>query len=125
MKLSLETLKKSGAFTGRPVEKLITWKLGDEEFTATVFVRPEGFHSAMSGLRSLNGQDTIAGRIAASICDEEGKPIFTAEDITGEADEARGALDGNLAVALLVAIHEVNELGKTKKSPNQKKSGAN
>ena len=30
--------------------------------------------------------------------------VFTVADVTGEADPERGALDGNLAVALLVAI---------------------
>ncbi|MNE45132.1 hypothetical protein D3C80_1394040 [compost metagenome] len=62
--------------------------------------------------------DGVAGRIAASICDEDGKPVFTPGDITGEADPERGALDGNLTVALLSAIAEVNSLGKTPTSVN-------
>lgn len=46
MKLTLDALKTAGAFTGRPVEKEITWKQGVQEFTATVYVRPMGYHTA-------------------------------------------------------------------------------
>ncbi|MNG37302.1 hypothetical protein D3C84_1246060 [compost metagenome] len=55
----------------------------------------------------------MAGRIAASICDAEGRAVFTPGDITGEADPERGALNGNLTVALLTVIAEVNNPGKT------------
>lgn len=124
MQLTLDNLKKAGAFTGRPIEKEITWKQGEEEFTATVFIRPAGYHAATQGIQASAGKiDGVAGYIAAAVCDEEGNPVFTAKDITGEADPERGALDGALTVALLVAIQEVNELGKMS-SPPKMKSGA-
>jgi len=124
MKLTLESLNASGAFTGRPIEKEITWKQGDKEFTATVFVRPMGYHAATSDIMAYGGKvDGVAGRIAASICDENGKPVFTPADITGEAVPERGALDGALTVALLVAIQEVNNLGKTEPSVPKTKPG--
>lgn len=126
MKLTLESLKTAGAFTGRPVEKDITWKQGDYELTATVYVRPMGYHAATSDVLAMGGKvDGVAGRIAASICDENGKPVFRAADITGEADPERGALDGALTVALLVAIQEVNDLGKTTSSAQKTNSGVN
>ncbi|HGO5393643.1 TPA: phage tail assembly chaperone family protein, TAC [Klebsiella michiganensis] len=113
MKLTLSALKEAGAFTGRPVEKEITWKQGENEFTATVYVRPPGYHATMRALQAASGRvDGAAAYIAAAICDEEGKPVFTPEDITGEASPDRGPLDGPLTVALLIAIQEVNELGK-------------
>lgn len=115
MKLTLNNLKEKGAFTGRPVPKDITWKQGDEDITATVFIRPLGYFSAKSDLLAYTGKvDNVAGRIAASACDENGIPVFKPEDITGEADPDRGALDGNLTIALLVAIQEVNDMGKGK-----------
>lgn len=113
MNLTLDYLKEVGAFTGAPVRKEITWRQGDRELSATVFVRPLSYASAVAEIRSLAEKtDTIAGRIAASICDENGKPVFTPADITGEADPARGPLDGNLTMALLAVIAEVNGLGK-------------
>lgn len=113
MLLSIESLKEVGAFTGAPVEKEITWKHGDKEYKATVYVRPFGYRTAISDLQAINGKiDGTAGKIAASICDSEGKQVFTPEDITGDADAQRGALDGNLTVALLQVIAEVNNLGK-------------
>ncbi|WP_286863563.1 MULTISPECIES: phage tail assembly chaperone family protein, TAC [Pantoea] len=125
MKLTLDTLKTAGAFTGRPVEKEISWKQGEKDFTATVYVRPMGYHTATSDVLAMGGKvDGVAGRIAASICDESGKPVFTPADITGEADPDRGSLDGALTIALLVAIQEVNDLGKTSSSAPKTNSGA-
>lgn len=125
MKLNMDSLKQAGAFTGRPVEKEITWKQGDKEITATVYIRPMGYHDAVSKVLSAVGKiDGVAGRIAASICDENGAPVFTVADITGEADPERGALDGALTVALLVAIQQVNDLGKTN-SAQKTNSGVN
>ena len=115
MNLTLDSLKEMGAFTGAPVETEITWKQGKKELTAAVYVRRLSYRTAVSDIQAMkNNSDAVAGRIAASICDEKGKPIFTPEDITGDADPDRGPLDGNLTMALLSAIGEVNELGKAK-----------
>lgn len=126
MKLTLDTLKLTGAFTGRPVEKEITCTSKDgKEHTATTYIRPMGYHTATSDvLASMGKVDGVAGRIAASICDEHGHQVFTVADVTGEADPDRGALDGGLTVALLLAIQGVNDLGKTD-SAQKTKSGAN
>lgn len=114
MQLSISSLKEMGAFTGAPVEKEITWKQGENEHTATVYVRPLSYRSAVSDLFAAGSKgDPIAGRIAACICDEKGDPVFTAADITGEADPDRGPLDGALTMALLSVIGEVNGMGKT------------
>ncbi|WP_455424901.1 phage tail assembly chaperone family protein, TAC [Dryocola sp. LX212] len=126
MKLTLNALKQIGAFTGRPVEKEITWKAQDgTECTATTYIRPMGYHTATSEVLALSGKvDGVAGRIAASICDENGKQVLSVADITGEADPERGGLDGSLTVALLIAIQEVNSMGKTS-SAQTTSSGAN
>lgn len=50
--------------------------------------------------------------------------MFTVADVTGEADPERGALDGNLTVALLVAIQQVNDMGKAS-SAQKTNSGVN
>ena len=42
--------------------------------------------------------------------------LAQAQELTGEADPERGALDGNLTMALLAVIAEVNSLGKTEPS---------
>lgn len=139
MKLTLDALKSAGAFTGRPVEKEISWLQEGTTYTATVYVRPLGYQTAVNDVLSFNGKhDTIAGKIAASICDENGYPVFSSPlDIThGPIDPAElekdpkttqrlGSLDGALSVALLLAIQEVNDLGKTKSSPSETKPGTN
>lgn len=114
MELSINNLQTAGAFTGAPVEKEIKWKQDEKELTATAFVRKLSYKTAVSDCRQF-GKEVIAGRIAACICDKDGKPVFTAEDITGESSPERGPLDHNLTVALLRAISEVNSAsGETK-----------
>lgn len=115
MKLSIDRLKEIGAFTGAPVEKEITWKQDDKELTATVFVRPLSYISTVSDLTSAHyKRDPVAARIAACICDSEGKPVFAPEDITGEANAELGALNGSLTMALLAVIAEVNGIAGKK-----------
>ena len=117
MQLSIDSLKTLGAFTGAPVEREITWKQGDEAVTATVFVRPLSFNSAVGDIvAAKNKTDPVASRIANSICDAQGIAVFTPADITGEADPDRGPLDGALTMALLQVIGEVNGMGKPKAS---------
>lgn len=124
MELSIASLQQAGAFSGAPVQKEITWQQGDNQLTATVYVRRLSYHSAVNDVAALRGKkDPVAGRIAACIVDADGKPVFTPEDITGEADKTRGPLDGNLTVALLTAIGEVNNLGKGTNSASSTNSG--
>lgn len=117
MQLSIEELKEKGAFTGAPVEREVKWEQDGEELTATVFVRKLSYHTAVGDIMAARSGDGVARRIAVSICDDKGAAVFTAEDITGEADPDRGPLNDNLTMALLSVIGEVNGLGK-KKKPN-------
>jgi len=117
MKLSIDSLQKAGAFSGAPVEKTIKWQQGEKELEATVYVRPLSYRTAMSDIASYSAKsDAAAGRIAASICDEKGEPVFSVADITGEADPERGPLSHDLTMELLRVIGEVNSLGKARTS---------
>lgn len=64
-------------------------------------------------IRKKSSRSAMLVFIAAHICDQDGAAVFTAADILGTATPDRGALDGPIVMALLAAIHEVNELGKT------------
>jgi len=112
--INIADLKSAGAFTGRPVEKEISWQSGGSEHKATIFVKQLSYATAVADIVSgVEKTDHIAARIAASICDADGHPVFTAGDITGEADPDRGALCSSLTIALLAAIGEVNGKKKT------------
>lgn len=114
MDLNIKSLQDAGAFTGAPVEKEIRWDQDGQECVATAYIRKLSYKSAVSDAKNYKG-DLVAGRIAACICDKEGKPVFTIDDITGDADAERGPLNHNLTVELLHAIAEVNNLvGKPK-----------
>jgi len=118
MDLTLESLKEIGAFTGAPVKKEVSWRQGEVEHKADVYVRRLSYHSTVAEIFAYHGKtDAVAGRIAACICDEKGKPIFTPADITGESDPERGPLDAALTMALLTVIGEVNGAGEQKPEP--------
>lgn len=121
MKLTVGGLEKLGSFSGAPVEREVVWEQNGEEVSATVFVRRLSYQTAVADIYSsaTNG-DGVATRIASCICDENGDPIFTAGDITGEANPERGALNHALTMALLKAIGEVNAPAKTKNSAKKK-----
>ncbi len=115
MELTKDNFAQQGVFSGTPIEKEITWKTGGVEHTVTVFIRQLAYQAAVSDVMAhVHGGDALAGRIAACICDRNGVAIFTPQDITGDADPARGPLDGNLTLALLTAISEANCLGEQK-----------
>ena len=122
MKLSIATLTQSNAFSAKPVERQIEWR----GKTITTYVRHLSYQTAIGDILSTNPADRIAARIAASICDEFGAPVFTVQDITGEVQlpqgwkegdelpESRGSLDPELTAQLLAAIGDVQKLGKQK-----------
>ncbi|RRW54810.1 phage tail protein [Pseudomonas fulva] len=112
MELSISNLKKSNAFTARPVAKDLEWN--GKKFTC--YVRPLSYQTAVGDIAAHRGADPLACRIASSICDADGKAVFTVSDITGEADPEKGALDPDLTNLLLIAIGEVqNGAGQGKK----------
>jgi uncharacterized protein (UPF0254 family) len=130
MELNLSTISEAGCFTGAPVEKEIKWKQDGKELTATTYVRKLSYRSAVSDAIGFGG-DIAAGRISACICDKNGDPVFTVEDITGnvtiskndspeekerkKAIKERGPISHDLTVSLLNAIAEVNFPIKKKK----------
>jgi hypothetical protein len=99
------------------VEKEIRWNNGDEEFTATVYVRRMSYLSFTKNVDDWKSDEhKVAKYLAATILDEKGEPIFNASDITGEADPERGPLDASLTAALLKAATETNPSAKNPKS---------
>lgn len=52
-------------------------------------------------------REIIAERIAYSVCDEKGEPIFTKEQIKGTADKS---LNSEMVFSLMVAVNEFNGL---------------
>lgn len=111
MQLTRENLQNAGVFAGRPVRRTITWKQGGQALTATTWIRPRSYQDIVLETKA-GKENTIAARIASSVCDEQGEPVFSVADITGEACPERGPLDAGLTVALLKAISDVY-LGKT------------
>lgn len=131
MKLSVDSLQQAGGFAGAPVEREVSWKVGKEEYTATVYVRKLSYHSAVGDIRAIaNHEELAAARIANCIVDEEGKPVFQVSDVTGVLPDGtpvmtvtdgqsveRGPMIDSLVTALLVVIGEVNDLGKSIPTP--------
>lgn len=116
MSLDINNLASQGAFAPVEItEEQVTFNNGAEDVTLTVCIRPLSYKTALSEIKaSQESQDALAARIAASICDAEGKPVFTVGDITGDSDPERGPLNSNLTMALLSAIGKASGLGKSK-----------
>ncbi len=115
MEFTVDNLNASGAFSGAPVAKKVTWRVGDVSHTADVYVRRLSYYSAVSEVGAWRSKkDGMAARIASCIVDNAGKPVLTIDDITGDADPERGPLNADLTMALMGVIGEVNDLGKSK-----------
>jgi hypothetical protein len=127
MELSIASLKAAGAFVAPPVKKEITWHVGGEPKTATVYVVQESFETVIKRWEEQErGGDLTAQRIASCICGPDGKPIFTVADVLGDPETGHGALTAELTIVLLAAIGDVNNVkGEVapKKSSPRKSSG--
>ena len=112
MELSIATLEELGAFApARPEKREIVWhtkKDGETvKHTANVYVRKLSFATLSTESVSPNYRDNVlAARIAASIVDSNGKPVFTAADLVG--NETRGPICESLGMALLAVVAETN-----------------
>lgn len=116
MELSIANLAKSKGFTSKPVKKEIEWEKDGKKHSFTTYIRPLSYQTVVGDIATHRGVDFLASRIASSICDADGKPVFAVEDLTGESDPDRGAIDPVLTNLLMIAIGEVQNLGKTKPS---------
>ncbi|GHC19488.1 phage tail assembly chaperone family protein, TAC [Aidingimonas halophila] len=126
MDLNIDSLRKMGAFAPVGlVKETVEWKQDGETLSATVYVRPMSYKTAVSEVvASRENTDPLAARIAASICNEAGEPVFAAGDITGESDPDRGPLNHALTIALLEVIGRASGQGKSQsRSAKKKNSG--
>ena len=136
MKLTLENLQNVGAFCGAPVKKKVSWIQDGEVLTADVYVKPLSYSVINADIESVkSGDSPWPRRVALSICDESGTPVFKLSDITGINDDGtpvmtqddgreveRGALNYSLFDGLVSLVMEVSGLGKARKSSPKKRS---
>jgi len=100
------------AYAPAPVPKTIEWEQGGQTHSATVHIRPLSWQALM-GAALAEGkaqEDLIARRLADSVCDAQGKPLYSLADIQGESGKA---LCADLVMSLLNAMNEVNTAGKS------------
>lgn len=113
MSLNLKDLVAQGAFVSASeptVKREIEWHgLDGTPQKADVWVRLASYHTVTNTWKAAEGnQEHLAARIATMVCDESGGPIFTAADILGTADPARGPMCDTLFLALISAVNEAN-----------------
>lgn len=114
MELSISSLKAAGAFVAAPVKKDIAWHDADGKLQkASIYVRIDSFHTLTKRWEEQReGSDATAHRIAASVFNEAGEPVFTVEDILGSEESGHGPLTAELTIALLAAIQAANGVSK-------------
>lgn len=105
--LNLKSLKKAGLDNvGAPVKKTIelTNDAG-EKIEFETYVRKRSYKTAVASLHAINSNsDKVAAYLSSSICDADGKEVFTLDEVEG--------LPESLTYALLAAIGEVNSVKK-------------
>ncbi|EKF9664432.1 phage tail assembly chaperone family protein, TAC [Vibrio mimicus] len=127
--LTVEMLKQAGAFApAKPERREIKWINDSQEIIeAVIHVRKSSFITMIEESKSVaDSSYLMATRIASSVVDEQGKPVFTVDDLLG--NEERGPICQSLAIALLNAIYDVNGVGKKadpKPSSQPTNSGTN
>jgi hypothetical protein len=113
MELSISSLKAAGAFVAAPVKKDIAWHADGKLQKASIYVRIDSFHTLTKRWEEQRvGADATATRIAASVCNEAGEPVFTTEDILGSEASGHGPLTAELTIVLLAAIQQANGVSK-------------
>ena len=106
--LNANMVAQHGGFVTGLEKKAISWLSPDgDTITADVYVKPLSFAAVVKSLDNTAPRDEVyAHNIAASICDENGNPLFTVGDILGTSTPERGAMSRELTIALLSAIGE-------------------
>lgn len=125
MSLNLKDLVAQGAFvsaTEPHVKREIRYHGTDgNEVVCDVWVRRASYHTITNTWKAAEGnQEHLAARIATMICDEDGNPVLTTQDVLGTADPSRGPICDTLFLALITAVNEV----QTEKTTPQKTSGS-
>jgi len=125
MNLNLKDLVAQGAFvsaTEPHVKREIRYHGTDgNEVVCDVWVRRASYHTITNTWKAAEGnQEHLAARIATMICDEEGNPVLSTQDVLGTADPARGPICDTLFLALITAVNEV----QAEKTTPQKTSGS-
>lgn len=82
--------------------------------SVTIFIRPLSFALVMRSEPESDKEaamDLLAERIAYSICNETGEPIFTKDQIKGTSDKS---LSADLVFVLMTAVNDFNNFSENK-----------
>lgn len=84
--------------------------VGDDgnQHDANIFLRPLSFDLIMRSAPDDDQdavRDLLAERVSYSVCNEEGEPIFTKDQVKGTADKS---LSGEIVLSLMAAVNEFN-----------------
>ncbi|KXU38709.1 hypothetical protein AXE65_12345 [Ventosimonas gracilis] len=102
------------ALAPAPVKKAIEWEQGGQTHKTEVYIRPLSWQAVYNSMSEQEGapfSDKAAQRLAESLCDQNGQPLYSANDLTGKS--GKPLLCTALITALLNAISDVNSAGKT------------
>lgn len=84
-----------------------------EKKVVKVFLKPLSFALIMKSSPEEDKDaalDILAERIAYSVCDEKGKPLFTKDQIKGTSDKSLGA---DIVLALMGVVNEFNNFSSS------------
>lgn len=98
-----------------PAKKEISITNGyGEKKSVTIYLRPLSFGLVMRSAPESDKEesmDIMAERIAYSVCNEVGDPLFTKDQVKGTAKKSLGA---DIVLALMTAVNEFNNFSEDK-----------
>lgn len=83
-----------------------------EKQSVNIYLRPLSFALVMRSAPETDPEatmDLLAERIAYSVCNEEGNPIFTKEQVKGTSDKSLGS---DIVLALMTAVNSFNNFSE-------------
>lgn len=121
-RLTVADLVTAGAYVGAPVEKEISWNSKGKTHKALISVKLSSYETTLHEMRlgrenseAVEGEEpkrdtnsVVINRLITSVVDEAGEPIFTRDDVVGNAELGKGKMCASLFMALVMAVNEAN-----------------
>lgn len=108
-KLSIDQIKK-GDLLGKPEKITVSIMFNGEPAEFDTHILPFSYKTAIAQMQAYGEKkEALAGMLASVICDEDGNPVFTEEDVREKFNQA-------LVDAIWNKVVDINMLGKKSNS---------
>lgn len=116
-KLSLNEIK-SGALIGKPQQVTVQIKVDGEDCEFDTHIKPFSYATVVARWKAVGeNKEALAGTIASCVCNEEGRLLFT-------EDQVRETFSEELIEAIWQKIYDINNIGGKSKAKSFEKTNS-